>query len=38
MEIIKNLKEVSWNDSGIEVIRPNTEGQENSKSNLNITW
>ena len=24
----KNLNEVSWNDSGTEVIRPNTEGQE----------
>ena len=27
-EVLKNLNEVSWNDSGTEVIRPNTEGQE----------
>ena len=27
-EDLKNLNEVSWNDSGTEVIRPNTEGQE----------
>ena len=27
-EVVKNLNEVSWNDSGTEVIRPNTEGQD----------
>ena len=26
-EVLKNLNEVSWNDSGTEVIQPNTEGQ-----------
>lgn len=25
-EVLKNLNEVSWNDSGTEVIRPNTVG------------
>ena len=27
-EVLKNSNEVSWNDSGTEVIRPNTKGQE----------
>ena len=27
-EVLKNLNKVSWNDSGIEVIWPSTEGQD----------
>ena len=27
-EVLRNSNEVSWKDSGTEVIRPNTEGQD----------